>query len=183
MNKEENRKPKLRLKKEIQDKLEAENITLEEFFEQKEKEKNDRFTQELQDYSLKYPEPPQIVAEIELTENIQNLGYKRQFFNRDDANFLVKEIENWENENSYMEIEPFTGDQKEKMIQTYITTGIRYDFKNIGITLYYAPIFYQNNYDNGRSLLNYGTSLYKYDHFKKEFSIADNDDFHDITFS
>lgn len=41
MNKEENRKPKLRLKKEIQDKLEAENITLEEFFEQKEKEKND----------------------------------------------------------------------------------------------------------------------------------------------
>jgi hypothetical protein len=183
MNKEENQKPKFRLKKEIQEKLEAENITIEEFFQQQEQEKNDKFKQELLEYRMKYPVPPQIINEIELPNNTQNLGYERQFFNRVDAEFLVIEIENWENENSYMEIEPFADDQKEKMIQTYIATGIRYDFKNIGISLYYAPIFYQNNYDNGRALLNYGTSFYKYDHFKNEFSIVDNDDFHEISFS
>lgn len=183
MKKKENQKPKLRLKKEIKELLNAQNITIEEFFEQKENEKNEKLTQELIEYRLKYAVDPKILHEIELLDNIQSLGYKRYFFNRKEAEFLVQEIENWEIENSYMEILPFTAEQKEKMINTYIATGICYQFENIGINLYYAPLFYQYNYDNDSSLLNYGTSFYKYDHFKKEFSIIDNDDFHEISFS
>ncbi|MBE8720669.1 hypothetical protein [Sphingobacterium pedocola] len=175
-----NEDPKLRLKKKYLDQMEAENLSIEEFFEKRHREKEESKRIAIAEYLLNNPIPPALTETIDIPKNRENLGFEKRFFNRSDAEFLFQQIADWEEEHSLLEIEPHPEDEKESILQTYEETGIIYHFKNIGITVYSVWLFYQTNYSDESTLLNYGNSCYLYNHFNNEFRDIEKEDFHNI---
>lgn len=71
----------------------------------------------------------------DINDNVNNLGYKKEFFSREDAEFFIK-AENIIN--SYPE-----GYLKEEDILRVHCTGVKHSFFNIGLTIYSAWMFSQ----------------------------------------
>ena len=74
--------------------------------------------------------PLNFLSSINLTENTENLGYSRHFMTREDAEFLMEKILQWEKDNSYLEeIDDHISRDLELEIDTYMTTGVKFEFK------------------------------------------------------
>lgn len=88
--------------------------------------------------------------------NIENLGYKKEFFNREDAEFFIQ-AENVIN--SYP-----NGFLTEDDILEVFNTGVKYSFSNIGLKVYSAWSFYESKEKGtGYLSLNFGGKSILYD--------------------
>lgn len=115
--------------------------------------------------------------------NFDNLGYSKHFLTKDDAEFVYDRIEQWEDENSYIENLIDRLDSKEDDINTLKMTGVKYCFKNIDITIYSTFNFVQSDGNDHSSSLEYGHELYLYNHRTDLFTEILKDDYTEIFFS
>lgn len=84
-----------------------------------------------------------------IQNNIENLGYKKEFFNREDAEFFVQ-AENVIN--SY----PKDFLTEDDILEVF-HTGVKYSFTNIGLKVYAAWMFYESKENITENLhLNFG---------------------------
>lgn len=85
----------------------------------------------------------------EIHNNIDKLGYKKEFFNREDAEFFIQ-AENLLN--SYPD-----GFLSESDILRVFHTGVKYSFTNIGLRVYSTWHFYESKENiTGKLHLNFG---------------------------
>ncbi len=177
----QNEKPKLILRKKYLDEMEAENLSIEEFLDKRMRE-HQRAEKMLFEQQVNNATPLKFVKDISINHNLENLGYERRFFTREDAEFLNQLIKKWEDENSIWELIESSPEDKEDLIQTLIQTGVCYEFKNLGVTLYTTWRFDESVYSDSSSIL-YGNISYYYNHFSKEFKEINEEELFDIEFS
>lgn len=178
----QNQKPKLRLKKKYREEMEAENLSVVEYLEKIRREKEELEKQAVEDFLKNNPELPRASEFIKLNNNIKNLGFKRRFFTREDAEFLTLQLDKLSEEEIW-ESEPLSEEEKEDLIQALIQTGVCYDFENLGVTIYATWRFWQTNFDNNTSSIDYGYIAYYYNRFSKEFREINKEDSFEIEFS
>lgn len=85
----------------------------------------------------------------EIHKNVEALGYKKEFFNREDAEFYVQ---------ADTILNSYTDDfLTEDDVLRVLTTGVKYTFSNIGLRVYSAWHFYESKENStGEFHLNFG---------------------------
>lgn len=182
-NEHQNKKPGLVLRKKCLEEMEALGLNINEYISLKRLEMQKRWTSEMEHELKKNPHLPKQTGHIALNDNVDNLGFERRFMTREDAEFLLQQIQKWEDENSIWEALEQTAEDRERWIQTLALTGVRYDMKNIGVTLFFTWAFGQTNFDNGPSNIEYSPLEYYYNHYSKDFREINDEDYFEIDFS
>ncbi|MBD1432718.1 hypothetical protein H8B06_07780 [Sphingobacterium sp. DN00404] len=177
----ENQKPKLRLKKKYREEMESKNLTVMEYLEKRRQEKKESERRAVEEFLKNNPKPPRVTEFIALNNNAKNLGFKRRFFTAEDAEFLTLKLDRLCEEDIW-EFEPLSQDRREELLQALIQTGVCYDFKNLGVTIYATWGFEQTNCDNDTSYIDYGYCSYYYNHFTKEFREVNEEESFEIEF-
>ena len=117
------------------------------------------------------------LSSYDISENATQLGYERHFMTQEDAEFLMKQILQYEKENSFVEV---VDDESEETLQRemniFTKTGIKFDFKNIDLSVYSVFRFMQSNYENGQTNLEPIPMLFSYNHRTKEFTALDSEE-------
>ncbi len=177
----QNEKPKLVLRKKYLEEMEAENLSIEEFLDMKRLE-NAREEEIIFEQQVKNARPLEHIKTISLNNNVANLGYERRFFTREDAEFLNQLIKKWEDENSIWEPIESSPEDMENLTQTLAETGICYEFKNLGVTIYTTWLFDHSIFTDSSSIT-YAHISYFYNHFSKEFREINDEELFEIEFS
>lgn len=112
---------------------------------------------------------------IDISDNIERLGYQKSFFTREDAVFcfeadkLLSDIPNF----PLIELP-----EKEKEIERYINTGVKYSFVKIGISIYVTWYFYESKeIKTGKSDLNFGRVTIMHNEKDDTVDFIDNSDY------
>lgn len=93
---------------------------------------------------------------IDIQDNIENLGYKKEFFTREDAEFFVQAANLLNSPNKEL--------FDESDVLRVLHTGVKYSFTKIGIRIYSTWHFYQSTEKStGKHDLNFGNSQIIYD--------------------
>lgn len=175
-NQNENNRPKLVLKKKYRKEMEADGLTMGEFLEKKKREREERKKTRIE--NCPDDEWRSVTDIITLSKNAQNLGFEKRFFTLEDAEFLIQQIEGMEDD--LWEPIPMTAEELDNEIQTLLHTGVRYDFRNLGVTIYITWQFWQANLDNGDSVIEYVYLGYYYNHFNGEFRGINEEEVFDV---
>lgn len=172
--------PFLKLRKEHQALADELKMTAEEYLDYRSE------IDELEGQRLESEYPPirlKTFSSIKLIKNIENLGYSKSFLTRDDAESLFDKIKKWESETSYLVgIDEEENTNRDEVVSTYMATGVKYNFSNVGISIYCVFAFSQFNYSNHNPRLNHFQQTYIYDHRSGEFDEIDKDDMTTLSF-
>lgn len=161
------KKPLLKLRREHQELADELEMTAEEYFDYRQEIDNAELQRKLSELPLVRPE---LINSINLIDNMENLGYSKDFLSRADADFLFDKVKQWENENSYVEAAEVDDIiYRDELVRTYMATGVKYGFKNVGITIYNVFAFDQSTYSNQTSCLEYIHRMYCYNQRNGEF--------------
>lgn len=175
-NQEENNGSKFVLKKKYREEMEAEGLTMEEFLEKKQREREEQEMKRLENYPES--EMRKVIETLTLPNNAQNLGFEKNFFTLEDAEFLIQQVAGLDDE--FWEPTPMPAEERANEIQTFLHTGVRYDLRNLGVTIYTTWQFLQTNLDNGSSGIEYLYLGYYYNHFTGEFREINDEEGFDI---
>lgn len=132
------------------------------------------------------PVPLHLKKATNIDDNIDNLGYSKHFLTREDAEFFYEKMVKWEEDNSYMvsvDEDEYSEAARQEQIRAFMTTGVKYHFQEIGITIYTAFGFAQMDFHNHRSYLDYQYRAYSYNHRSGEFENIGDDDWVEVKFS
>lgn len=176
-NENRNGKPILKLRKQYRKEMEDSNLTLDEYLLMKKREKADKVNLDHVNGAAIHLD---LKDTVELNKNVQNLGFERRFFTLTDAEFVVEQIEKWENENSVWEPIEMSEEERESTRQDFMRSGVCYDFKNLGVSVYSTWGFTQHSFNQGASHINYNPSSFYYNHLSKEFREIDDEDYFEI---
>ena len=182
-NESQDPKSGLILREKYRKEMEALNLSLEEYLQRRKEAEEELLRLKTEKYLQENPTPTTCTKWASLNSNVENVGFERHFFTREDAEFVVQQQDKWEEENSIWEPTQQSEEEKENLIQTLTLAGVRYDFKNIDVSIFATWRFDQVLDSNGGRHMEYGYIFYYYNHFSKEFREINSEDYFEIDFS
>lgn len=112
----------------------------------------------------------------DIHNNIENLGYQKEFFNRSDAEFFIQ-AENVLNDTPAELLD-------ENDVLRVLSTGVKYSFLNIGLKVYSSWMFYESKENETNKLhLNFGNINILYDEKSDVVTYMDKMDFTAFSFN
>lgn len=109
---------------------------------------------------------------ISLFDNKDKLGYKKSFFNLQDAEIVFKgmsEIIKQDDKDYNFLSDALKEDDKEKIIKNFLDTGVKYFFSKIGIILFSVFDFHESRDNAGYPTIDKGNITFIYDLEKNLF--------------
>lgn len=119
---------------------------------------------------------------IPISKNEKNLGYKRTFFNREDAEFVFdgKWMILMEEDKRFNRLKAPTAEQRENEINDYLLTGVKYEIQQSNIVIYSIFDFSEDRNDSNKPIILMGKSAYMYNKLTDIFEECTNYDFFEI---
>lgn len=109
---------------------------------------------------------------ISLFNNKDKLGYKKSFFNFEDAQIVFRgmsEIIKQDDKDYNFLSDALQDDDKERIIKTFLETGVKYFFTKIGIILFSVFDFHESRDNAGNPTIDKGNITFIYDLEKNLF--------------